>query len=189
MKTHIFSFFVLLGTCWMPAKAQDRVQHIAVEALGAQNMVGINYDARLRGNDGFGYRVGLGFAISKQSNFFGDKQDIKGVGVPLEVNYLLGKRNSKFEVGFGANLGVYHFREYATYYYVPSVEYPEGRTERMGRSWNGFGYLMFGNVGYRYQRPKGFVFRAGISPSFTFGHKYAIDKPWFFPYIGLGWAF
>ena len=37
--------------------AQKRVQSLSVELLGAQNMAGINYDSRLKGNSGFGYRV------------------------------------------------------------------------------------------------------------------------------------
>ena len=52
-----------------------------------------------------------------------------------------------------------------------------------------FGYFFFGDIGYRYQRPNGFMFRVGVSPSFNFGDKYGLKKAAFFPYIDLGWSF
>ena len=52
-----------------------------------------------------------------------------------------------------------------------------------------FSYFFFGDIGYRYQRPYGFMFRVGVSPSFNFGDKYGLKKVAFFPYIGLGWSF
>ena len=54
---------------------------------------------------------------------------------------------------------------------------------------NRFGYFFFGDIGYRYQRPNGFMFRVGVSPSFNFGDKYGLNKTAFFPYIGFGWSF
>ena len=39
------------------------------------------------------------------------------------------------------------------------------------------------------QRPNGFMFRVGVSPSFNFGDKYGLNKAAFFPYIGFGWLF
>lgn len=54
--------------------AQKRVQSLSVELLGAQNMAGINYDSRLKGNSGFGYRVGIGFGYGDNSGLF--DQDI-----------------------------------------------------------------------------------------------------------------
>ena len=49
--------------------------------------------------------------------------------------------------------------------------------------------FFFGDIGYRYQRPNGFMFRVGVSPSFNFGDKYGLNKAAFFPYIGFGWSF
>ena len=89
--------------------AQQKTRNLSVELLGAQNIVGINYDSRFKGNSGFGYRVGLGYGYGNNSGLFDQK--INGVGVPLELNYLLGKKNSKLELGFGASLGVYQVKE------------------------------------------------------------------------------
>ena len=51
------------------------------------------------------------------------------------------------------------------------------------------GQQYFGNIGYRHVSNKGFLFRAGFSPSFTLGEKNAVKKAFFFPYLGFGWAF
>ena len=53
---------------------------------------------------------------------------------------------------------------------------------------NRFAYFIFGNVGYRYQRPSGFVARVGLTPSFNFGGENGFDRPFFYPYVGLGWS-
>ena len=156
--------------------------------------MGINYDSRFNGNSGLGYRVGIGYGYGYNSGLFDQK--INGVGVPLELNYLLGKKNSKLELGFGASLGVYQVKE--TIGYVEDTWwYPGGektdetspKTYFYTSSKTQFGYLFFGDIGYRYQHPNGFMFRVGVSPSFNFGDKYGLKKVAFFPYIGLGWSF
>lgn len=106
--------------------AQKRVQSLSVELLGAQNMAGINYDSRLKGNSGFGYRVGIGFGYGDNSGLF--DQDIKGAGVPIELNYLLGKKNHKLELGLGVSLGIYHVKESTWYYYHLFHPKPKGMT-------------------------------------------------------------
>ena len=100
--------------------AQQKTRNLSVELLGAQNVVGINYDSRFNGNSGLGYRVGIGYGYGDNSGLFDQK--INGVGVPLELNYLLGKKNSKLELGFGLSLGVYHIKE--TVAYVDTGWYP-----------------------------------------------------------------
>lgn len=147
-------------------------RHLSIELLGAQNTVGINYDSRFRGIDGLGYRVGIGYCYSKNSGWFDER--IKGIGMPLELNYLLGKKSSKLELGFGASLGGYHVKE-------KSYQYTSSGYQ--------FGYFLFGNIGYRYQRSNGLMFRIGMSPSFNFGDKYGIEKSAFYPYLGFGWSF
>ena len=94
MRNIVLSLFALC--CFSAVMAQQKTRNLSVELLGAQNIVGINYDSRFDGNSG---------------------------------------------------------------------------------------------LGYRYQRPNGFMFRVGVSPSFNFGDKYGLKKAAFFPYIGLGWSF
>lgn len=104
--------------CSSAVFAQDKTRSLSVEILGAQNIVGINYDSRFNGNSGLGYRVGIGYGYGNNSGLF--DQNINGVGVPLELNYLLGKKRSKLEVGFGTSLGVYHIKETTGVYYEPT---------------------------------------------------------------------
>ena len=169
------------------AIAQDKVRNISVEALGAQNTIGINYDTRLHGNSGWGYRIGIGFGYGNSDSFF-EETTIKGVGIPLEMNYLFGKKNSKLEVGVGTSIGVYRIKEGLAFYYESTLEHPEGIFETHYNNDTRFGYFFFGNIGYRYQRPKGFVFRTGFTPSFSFG-KCGLTRSFFYPYISFGWSF
>ena len=185
MKKILVALTILAVSASMDA--QNKTRSVSVELLGAQNMVGVNYDCRLKGNSGLGYRVGLGFGYGDNSGLF--DQDIKGVGVPIELNYLLGKKHHKLEVGLGTSLGIYHVKETTWYYYRPVPPETEGHGEQYTSTSNRFGYFMFGDIGYRYQRDNGFMFRVGISPSFNFGDKYGRKKSAFYPYIGLGWSF
>lgn len=167
--------------------AQKNIHSFSIEAFGAQNTIGVNYDARIRGNYGLGYRVGVGYGYADNSGLFDQK--INGIGIPLELNYLLGKSNSKLEFGFGTSLGFYNIKETTWYYYQPVPSETEGRSEQYTSSNTRFGYFMFGNIGYRYQREHGFIFRIGITPSFNFGDKYGLKRAVFYPYIGLGKSF
>lgn len=167
--------------------AQKNIQSISVEAFGAQNTIGINYDARISGNYGLGYRVGVGYGYANNSGSFDQK--INGIGIPLELNYLFGKKSSKLEFGFGTSLGFYNIKETAWYSYQPVSSETENRSEQYTSSNNRFGYFMFGNIGYRYQREHGFVFRIGITPSFNFNDKYGLKRAVFYPYIGFGKSF
>ena len=146
-----------------------------------------HYDSRFKGNSGWGYRVGIGYGYGDNSSWIDQK--ISGVGVPLELNYLLGEKKSKLEVGFGASLGMYHIKETSWFYSQPVPPETEGIAERYESKENRFGYFLFGNIGYRYQRTNGFMFRVGLSPSFNFGDKHGLSKSAFYPYIGLGWSF
>lgn len=107
MRRIVCSVFALC--CCSLVLAQEKTRSLSVELLGAQNVVGVNYDSRFKGNSGWGYRVGIGYGYGDNSSWIDQK--ISGVGVPLELNYLLGEKKSKLEVGFGASLGVYHVKE------------------------------------------------------------------------------
>lgn len=191
MRKIVLSLFALC--CFSAVMAQQKTRNLSVELLGAQNIVGINYDSRFNGNSGLGYRVGIGYGYGDNSGLFDQK--INGVGVPLELNYLLGKKNSKLELGFGLSLGVYHIKETVAYVYTGWYPGTEDTDQKYGEikyytnEENRFGYFFFGDIGYRYQRPNGFMFRVGVSPSFNFGDKYGLCKAAFFPYIGFGWSF
>lgn len=163
------------------SEKDTRTHGIYVELLGASNMVGIAYDARLKLGSSFGYRVGASYAYGSNSSIFSGSSSIRGFSVPLEVNYLLGRRKSKLEIGLGLSIGIYN--EKSSWWEVDSyTEHELSETK--------FGYYLFANIGYRYQGHRGFMFRTGLSPSFNFNDKHGLSKtPRFYPYISFGYAF
>ncbi len=66
-KSIVFTFLLVVA---LNVAAQEKVRHVSVELLGAQNAVGINYDSRFKGNSGLGYRVGIGYGYGDNSGFF-----------------------------------------------------------------------------------------------------------------------
>lgn len=153
---------------------------LSLELFGAHNTVGINYDRRFNGNDGLGFRVGLGYGYSESSYFLFGSHNIHGIAAPFEINYLLGKGRHKLELGFGASLG-YYCEKYHDLYN------PYDDSYRMTYKRSTFGYFMFGNVGYRLQTRRGFQLRVGLTPSVNFGDKYCLWRDWLYPYLSLGW--
>jgi hypothetical protein len=150
---------------------QKAVKNISLEFLGAHNGFGVNYDSRLKGNEGFGYRVGLSYAYL----FPAQDADIRGVAVPLEVNYLIGTGTFKFELGFGTSFGYYHIKDESI-----------GPGETIEH--NEFGYFIFGNAALRLQPSHGITLRVGVIPNFGFDDKYAITH-YPYPYLSIGYAF
>jgi hypothetical protein len=185
MKKQVLALLTLC--CCSASMAQQKTRNLSIEIFGAQNTVGINYDSRFKDNSGLGYRVGIGYGYGNTSGLF--NQNIKGVGVPAELNYLLGNKSSKLELGFGLSMGMYHVEETGLIYKKPVAPETMGTMETYTTKENHFGYFFFGDIGYRYQRENGFMFRAGVSPSFNFGDKHGLDRSLLFPYIGLGWSF
>ena len=176
-----------LGLCATAQTTTDSLaeRSLSLELQGVHNLVGINYDSRFKGNDGLGYRVGLGYAYGYSDfTFIVDASDkIQGVAVPLEINYLLGKRNSKLELGAGISLG-YYWERYAITYPAPGKA---GSTGRIQGHENRFGYFTFGNIGYRLQTKRGFQLRVGWAPSINFKDKHCLHRGLWASYISFGW--
>lgn len=190
LKTLLIVFLAATQTA-VAQQNESTQKSVYAEILGASNLIGVNYDARFKPNSPWGYRVGLGYTYSKNYNMFSGSNSLKGVDVPLEANYLLGKKRSKLELGLGLNLGYY--TEKYDVYTIKNIGEEGGityyTTEYAGEdSHSTWGYYFFGNIGYRYQPSHGFQFRAGISPSFNLGGKHAVTKS-IFPYISFGYVF
>ena len=163
-----------------------------LEIVGASIPVGINFDARFS-NSPLGYRVGVAYTIGdigeSDSSDCMQNNDIRGVNVPLELNYLTGSfdKKSHLELGIGVNVGLYeHSEGHSLECGGPSEPSTIEKNTMLG-------YFIFGNVGYRYQKPKGFLFRVGISPKFDLGGKSGIDSYVgilsFIPYLSFGYSF
>lgn len=176
------------------AQAQDAVcRSLSLELFGAQNTVGINYDSRFKGNHGLGCRVGVGYGYSETSTIASSSYALQGIAAPIEINYLFGQGRHKLELGMGTSLGYY----YEKCHVLTTVAPPPGDVggpPYFGYAdyykkvtHNTFGYFMFSNIGYRLQTNRGFLFRAGFTPSFNFGDQYGIHRKWYYPYVSFGW--
>ena len=176
------------------AQAQDAPERsLSLELFGAQNTVGINYDSRFKGNHGLGYRVGVGYGYSETSTIASSSYALQGIAVPIEINYLFGKDRHKLELGLGTSLG-YYYEKCHVWTSVGPAPGDVGGPPYFGYAdyykkvtHNSFGYFVFGNIGYRLQTNRGFLFRAGFTPSFNFGDQYGIHRKWYYPYVSFGW--
>ena len=162
--TFLFAFIACLFC--KPCFAQNsavttRAQNVFVELGGPGLLLSANYDSRF-GNrrDGLGGRLGVGY-IAENSNSI--------LTIPLQVNYLLGKRSKYFELGIGATV-------------ISTKGSDNGDFLSLDDASGAIGTLTFG---YRYQpEDGGFHFRAAINPIF--------NSSAFFPFfggIGLGYTF
>lgn len=170
-------------------QSQDELisRNLFFELLGTSSIVGVGYDQRFKPNSPFGFRAGLSF-ISGSVNDCGwftfdwdtyTRADYEGATFPLELNAILGRRASKFELGIGA---------------IPCIL---RRCETKHWSWysesvkkNGVRLNIFGtiNIGYRLQRKTGFFLRTGFS--FIFGDFKCspFDGLRLLPYLALGYT-
>jgi hypothetical protein len=125
---------------------------VYLELLGNGGLYSINYE-RMLGND---LSARLGFSYFSVGASTGDSSaKATLVTAPLMLNYLVGGKNHKFEVGAGA-----------TMIYVSASSSGAG----MGSSAEGVGVAGTGTVGYRYSpNDGGFVFRVGYTPFFGKG--------------------
>ena len=206
-KLLIFALLLGLYTAAMAQESNGLEKNKAVylELLGSSNLAGINYDARFNDHTRFGWRAGLSFAYGKNSGLFKQGSDIRGYVVPLEVNYLVGSQKNNLELGLGTGLGIYNVHETTIElvngptsaltaeqqkHAIGEYQTDNGIKTMLGyrESRNTFDHYFFGNIGYRHVSNKGFLFRAGITPAFTFS-KDTSRKVTFRPYLAFGWAF
>ncbi len=107
--------------------------------------------------------------------------DFKGVTFPLEVNAIMGKRASKFELGLGATPCILNRYEERHIY----SNYTYNVYNKEGIKLNFFGTL---NIGYRLQRKSGFFLRAGMT--FVIGDLKCspMDGIFLIPNLSLGYT-
>jgi len=179
--TVLLAFLLLAGMFCNPASAQRQARSQAVygELFGASQGIGFSYDARIKKGapDGFGLRAGLAFGYAASSNFVAIKilddkvetwDQMFRFAAPLEINYLIGKKASKFEMGLGTVVC-------ADRYTSDTGAKPETT----------YGLIPYLSLGYRLVTKKGFLFRAGALPIFDFDDR----RLGFYPYLSFGWAF
>ena len=174
MKTHLLKplFFLLPFFFYHSAKAQSvthskadsalytRAQNVYIELGGPGLLFSANYDTRFsQRRDGIGGRIGLGFI---------DAGGASVVTLPVQLNYLLGKKDKYFEIGLGATYA--SFNSGSNFLSFDTTPVTANTV---------LGTMTFG---YRYQPVDGgFNFRASFNPIF--------DSSNFVPYFGLSFGY
>ena len=164
------------------------VRSISAELFGPSNLIGIHYDSRFKGNKGWGYSIGAAWGYMQNKYYFYDMDRFHIISVVPRVNYLIGRKNHKIELGLGSNLGfVMGKEEYLLYQ-------DQGKNKLIFKGLvkekhEFFAYYFFGNIGYRHQTRRGFIFRAGVAPMFGFGGKHSMEGIYIAPYLSFGKSF
>lgn len=172
--------------CDMSRKPMYR--NIYGELGGISGLVGVYYDSRFKPGSRWGYRVGLGYSINFSMLRAVYRQGDHTLSVPFAVNGIFGKSESFFEAGFGFSPGV-SFTKY-DYDYSISYELPDGSyvEKNVPSTWRTeFTWNFFLDLGYRFQKPNGFLFRAGITPSVCWVGDWCCLL--ISPYVGFGYTF
>lgn len=143
----VFSFH-LANACAQDVPNKSFKKNTVFLELGGNGFINsINYDRLFTLKDSLisvSFRLGFGLYKSNES----DSSIIKVL--PLEVNFLLGKKQNYLELGFG---------------YTPSFGYRTFRQNNVVYATKNFDFNIIGRVGYRYQKPEGGIFfRLGFTP-------------------------
>lgn len=160
---YIYWCIVLLVSVSVDAQTYNKYKPLLArravyaEFAGASMILGVNYDSRFTEDSRLGYRVGLAY---------GDE-----FNVPLEINYLVGRRETrnKLDLGVGVNFAC-------------------SNESKLGE----FAFL---NIGYRFQPKDGMIFRVGLSPKLPLGDSDDLGDAltlWatsVIPYLSFGYAF
>lgn len=152
--------------------------------------VSANWDARLKKDSHWGYQVGLGWA-GRWDNAADIHTHTMYYGLTTGVNYLIGKRKSKLELGAGNHLHLISSKlAYASYIDLTGDINIQTKNETQARD------FLYMNIGYRHVSSHGFLFRCGITPmvNITNGWEdsndsYSKGAVFLAPYISFGKAF
>ncbi len=117
MKTSKFFFATTLLLATATTQAQEPTNttsipnfnhSISFEIGAPNNLLGVNYDRRLKQGSPWGVRTGFGFGFYK-NNFYGlGGETTYCYNIPLEVNYLPVEKKSKVDAFAYLNIGYRH---------------------------------------------------------------------------------
>lgn len=151
--------------------------------------VSANWDARLKKDSPWGYQVGLGWA-GQWDNMMGIHTHTMYYGLTTGMNYLIGKRKSRLELGLGNQLRLISSKLVVAYMDKESDISIKSENKTQVRD------FLYMNVGYRYISTHGFQFRCGVTPMInitngwtTSDNTYSKGDVFLAPYVSFGKAF
>ena len=189
--------FVLFSTLCSTARAITKDSTYVMPSRSLYGELGgpgwglsANWDTRFKTASPWGYRVGLSWA-GRWDNTAGIHTHSMHYGLITGVNYLIGKRKSKLELGVGNQLRLISSKlAYASYLDLTGDFSVQTKNKTQVRD---FLYL---NIGYRHVSSHGFLFRCGITPmvNITNGWEdsndnYSKGALFLEPYVSFGKAF
>lgn len=163
---------LLLTVASSPLYGQtDKGYNIYGQLFGPGTCIGVGLDSRFKSNGVFGYSVGLGFtSISWDDGADGlgayTDVDSKGLSIPVEINAIMGKRASKFEIGLGFTTYLIKRNEYHGWgEFLPTEGDETHGYHHESYQKNVFRPNIIGSlsIGYRLQHKSGFFMKLGLS--------------------------
>lgn len=194
-KGLILALLLMGGCLTMTARTADSTfvmpQHSIYGEVGGPCWgISANWDARLKKDSHWGYQVGLGWA-GRWDNTMGIHTHTMYYGLTTGVNYLIGKRKSRLELGLGNQLRLISSKLVVAAYMDKESDISiksENKTQVRD--------LLYMNVGYRYTSTHGFQFRCGVTPMVNItngwtasGDIYSKGDVFLTPYVSFGKAF
>jgi hypothetical protein len=150
----VYILFISI-TCFSQSKFSSHSSQIQFEVFGPGSLFSLNFDSRFAPKEnGLGFSIGLG---GSPLGVLGKSCNTGGLmALPVDINYLVGKKQHFAEVGVGGTLVVIG----STKKYCQDFDY--GFFSDVTESY------LFLTAGYRYQpfKRKGFTYRVFISPLF-----------------------
>ena len=193
-KGLILALLLMGGSLTMTARTADSTfvmpQHSIYGEVGGPCWgISANWDARLKKDSPWGYQVGLGWA-GQWDNMMGIHTHTMYYGLTTGMNYLIGKRKSRLELGLGNQLRLISSKLLVAYMGKESYISIKSENKTQVRD------FLYMNVGYRYTSTHGFQFRCGVTPMVNITNgwidsndNYSKGAVFLAPYISFGKAF
>ena len=161
-KGLILALLLMGGSLTMTARTADSTfvmpQHSIYGEVGGPCWgISANWDARLKKDSPWGYQVGLGWA-GQWDNMMGIHTHTMYYGLTTGMNYLIGKRKSRLELGLGHQLRLISTKLVVAYMVKVTDISMKSENKTQVRD------FLYMNVGYRYTTTHGFQFRCGVTP-------------------------
>jgi len=146
-RQKIFVILVINLFLGLNTNGQEKANNLIYYELGGVGYgeVSLNYERNISLNDKVVFAPSLGFSLSSFIHVGGTKSiNDNQFFIPLQVNFLFGKKNHHLETGFGMPIAI--------------------DNEKFGLVSN----IYVLRLGYRYQQKKsGLIFRTSINPAFV----------------------
>ncbi len=169
----VWSFILLIFTS---ANAQKICHNIYGQVFGPSVGFGVGYDTRFKTGSPFGYSIGIAFTNASSHAKYNEEifHDLnayslidcnnsimsKGLTLPLELNAIMGSKNSKFDIGIGITPFIgcqwYSIKGYDSDDNYDLKEY-NGKHKFKVKG------ICSASIGYRLQRSNGFFMRLGMT--------------------------